>query len=97
VSEATSISWALDRLNVPFPVVKKVRSGESSTVFEIASGDQRWFLKIGRQLAPECAWLRWLRGRLATPAVVAFDPVGDREALLMSAVPGLIWRSWRNG
>jgi aminoglycoside phosphotransferase len=88
VSEATSISWALDRLNVPFPVVKKVRSGETSTVFEIASGDQRWFLKIGGHPALECARLRWLQGRLPTPEVVAFDPVGDRGALVMSAVPG---------
>jgi kanamycin kinase len=88
VSEATSISWALDRLNVPVPVVKKARSGDNSTVFEIASGDQRWFLKIGDHLAPECARLEWLQGRLPTPEVVAFDPVGEQEALLMAAVPG---------
>jgi aminoglycoside phosphotransferase len=88
VSEATSISWALDRLNVPFPIVKKARSGDNSAVFEIASGDARWFLKIGDHLAPECARLQWLQGRLPTPEVVAFDPVGEQEALLMSAVPG---------
>jgi aminoglycoside phosphotransferase len=88
VSEATYISGALDRLNVPFPVVKKARSGDSSTVFEIRSGDARWFLKIGDHLAAECARLRWLQGRLPTPILVAFDPVGDQEALLMSSVPG---------
>jgi kanamycin kinase len=88
VSEATYISWALARLNVPFPVVKKVRSGDNSTVFEIGSGDARWFLKIGDHLAAECARLRWLQGRLPIPDIVAFDPVGDQEALLMSAVPG---------
>jgi kanamycin kinase len=94
VSEATSISWALDRLNVPFPVVKKARSGDNSTVFEIASGDQRWFLKIGDHLAPECARLQWLEGRLPVPEVVAFDPIGDREALLMSAIPGTNLAVW---
>jgi kanamycin kinase len=88
VSEATYICWAFDHLNVPFPVVKKARSGDNSAVFEIASGDQRWFLKIGDHLAPECARLQWLQGKLPTPEVVAFDPVGDQEALLMSAVPG---------
>jgi kanamycin kinase len=88
VSEATYICWAIDRLNVPFPVVKKARSGDNSTVFEIASGDARWFLKIGGHLAAECARLQWLRGRMPTPEVVAFDSAGDQEALLMSAVPG---------
>jgi hypothetical protein len=59
VSEATYISWAIGRLNVPFPAVKKAWSGDRSTVFEIASGDERWFLKIGRRLGPECARLQW--------------------------------------
>jgi kanamycin kinase len=88
VSEAKYITWALDRLNVPFPIVKKARSGDNSTVFEIGSGDARWFLKIGDHLAPEWARLQWLQGRLPAPDVVAFDSVGDQEALLMSAVPG---------
>jgi hypothetical protein len=30
VSEATSISWTLDLFNIPFPAVKKMRSGDSS-------------------------------------------------------------------
>jgi aminoglycoside phosphotransferase len=88
VSEATYISWALGRLNVPFPVVKKARSGDRSTVFEIVSGDARWFLKIGDDLAPECDRLQWLQGKLPVPEVVAFDPVDDQDALLTSAVPG---------
>jgi aminoglycoside phosphotransferase len=88
VSEATYIGWARGQLNVPFPIVRKARSGDRSTVFEIASADTRWFLKIGRGLAPECARLQWLQGRLPVPEVVAFEPVGDQEALLMSAVPG---------
>jgi len=88
VSEATYISWARGQLNVPFPIVRKARSGDRSTVFEIASADTRWFLKIGGGLAPECARLQWLQGRLPVPEVVAFEPVGDQEALLMSAVPG---------
>jgi kanamycin kinase len=88
VSEATYIGWALDRLNVPSPIVTKSRIGDNSTVFEIASGDTRWFLKIGGRLAAEYDRLQWLRGRLPTPEVVAFDPVDDQEALLMSAVPG---------
>jgi aminoglycoside 3'-phosphotransferase II len=88
VSEATYISWAFDRLNVPFPVVKKARSGDSSTVFEIVSGDARWFLKIGDHLAPECTRLQWLQGKLPVPEVFAFDTVGTQEALLMSPVPG---------
>jgi aminoglycoside phosphotransferase len=88
VPEATYLSWAFDRLNIPFPVVEKARGGDNSTVFEIASGDARWFLKTGGHLAPECARLRWLHGRLPVPEVVAFGPVGEQEALLMSAVPG---------
>jgi aminoglycoside phosphotransferase len=73
---------------VPFPVVGKARSGDRSKVFEIASGDARWFLKIGERLAPECDRLQWLQGRLPAPEVVAFGPVGGQEALLTSALPG---------
>jgi aminoglycoside phosphotransferase len=67
--------------------LRKTRGGDNSAVFEVASGDQRWFLKIGDHLAPECARLQWRQGRLQIPEVVAFAPVGEQEALLMSAVP----------
>ena len=70
------------------PVVSRVRSGDNSTVFEIAAGDARWFLKVGDALARECAGLRWLRGRLPVPQVVAFDQVEAADALLTVAVPG---------
>ena len=70
---------------MPFPVVKKVRSGENSTVFEIASGDQRWFLKIGRRLAPECARLRWLQGRLATNLAVSAKRLSPDKIVEMLA------------
>jgi aminoglycoside phosphotransferase len=73
---------------VPFPTVKKACSGDRSTVFEISSGDACWFVKIGGHLAPECARRQWLDGRLPVPEVIAFDPSGDQDALLMSAVPG---------
>jgi aminoglycoside phosphotransferase len=88
VSAATYISWAAARLNLSDPCVNRARSGDNSTVFEITSGDARWFLKIGDRLARECAGLRWLAGRLPVPQVVAFDQVGATDALLMTAVPG---------
>jgi aminoglycoside phosphotransferase len=88
VSEATYISWAISRLNTPDPDVKRARSGDNSTVFEIASGDLRWFLKIGDRLARESAGLSWLHGRLPVPEVVAFDHIDGAELLLTAAVPG---------
>jgi kanamycin kinase len=88
VSEATYTRWAAAQLNVTDPSVKRAHSGENSTVFEIAAGDTRWFLKIGDRLARECAGLRWLQGRLPVPQVVAFDQMGGADALLMAAVPG---------
>jgi len=88
VSEATYKRWAAAQLNVTDPSVKRAHSGDNSTVFEIAAGDTRWFLKIGHRLARECAGLRWLQGRLPVPQVVAFDQVGGADALLMAAVPG---------
>jgi aminoglycoside phosphotransferase len=60
------------------PSVIRARSGDKSTVFEIESGDVRWFLKIGDGLARECAALRWLADRLPVPQVVAFDQ-GERR------------------
>jgi aminoglycoside phosphotransferase len=88
VSEATYISWSVDRLNVTDAAVKRARSGDNSTVFEIMAADERWFLKIGDRLARECAGLRWLQGRLGVPQVVAFDQVEAADALLTVAVPG---------
>jgi kanamycin kinase len=88
VSEATYISWAAARVNITDPAVKRARGGDNSTVFEIESGDVRWFLKIGDRLARECAVLGWLQGRLPVPQVVGFDQVGAVDALLMTAVPG---------
>jgi aminoglycoside phosphotransferase len=41
MSEATYISWAADRLNVAEPAVKRARSGDNSTAFEIEAGDGR--------------------------------------------------------
>jgi aminoglycoside phosphotransferase len=63
-------------------------AGDNSTVFEIRSGDARWFLKISDRLTRENAGPRWLQGRLPVPQVVAFDQVGGVDALLMTAVPG---------
>jgi aminoglycoside phosphotransferase len=88
VLEATYTRWAAVQLNVTDLSVKRARSGDNSTVFEIAAGDTRWFLKIGDRLARECAGLRWLQGRLPIPRVVAFDQMGGADALLMGAVPG---------
>jgi len=88
VSEATYTRWAAAQLNVKDPSVKRARSGDNSTVFEIRAGDARWFLKIGDRLARECAGLRWLQGRLPVPRVVAFDQLEGADALLMAAVPG---------
>jgi aminoglycoside phosphotransferase len=88
VSESTYIRWAVDRLNVPDPAVKRARSGDNSTVFEIEAGDARWFLKVGDRLARECAGLRWPQGRLPVPLVVAFDRVEAADALLTVAMPG---------
>ena len=88
MSEATYIGWAAARLNVTDPSVNRARGGDNSTVFEIESGDVRWFLKIGDRLARECAVLGWLQGRLPVPRIVAFDQVGAVDALLMTAVPG---------
>jgi kanamycin kinase len=88
MSEATYISWAVNRLNVPDLVVKKVHSGADSTVYEISSDEARWFLKMGDHLGRECARLRWLQGRLPVPEVVALDTLAGRDALLMSAVAG---------
>jgi aminoglycoside phosphotransferase len=88
VSEATYISWAAAALNVKDPCVNRARSGDNSAVFEIESGDVPWFLKIGDRLSRECAGLRWLKGSLPAPQVVAFDQVGPVDVLIMTAVPG---------
>jgi aminoglycoside phosphotransferase len=84
MSDATYIRWATDKINVPDPVVKKVWSGDNSTVYEI----DRWFLKIGGSLSPECERVRWLNGRLPVPEVVAFGTLEGKDALVTSAVKG---------
>jgi kanamycin kinase len=88
MSEATCIRWAVDHLNAPDPVVKEAWRGDNSTVYEIASDEARWFLKVGARLERECARLRWLNGRLPIPEVIALETLAERDALLMSAVAG---------
>jgi aminoglycoside phosphotransferase len=88
VSEATYTRWAAAQLNVTSPSVKRARSGDNSTVFEITAADTRWFLKIGDRLARECAGLRWLQDRLPVLQVVAFDQIEGADALLTAAIPG---------
>ena len=58
-----------------------------------AAGLPDLFLKQGRgdaaaDLADEYARLRWLAGRLPTPAVMAFSASGEEAHLLTTAIPG---------
>jgi kanamycin kinase len=84
MSDTAYIRWATEKLKVPDPAVKKVWSGDNSTVYEI----DRWFLKIGASLSPECERLRWLNGRLPVPKVVAFSTLEGKDTLITTAVAG---------
>lgn len=84
MSDATYIHWAAGRLNVPESSASKVWGGDRSTVYEMPP----WFLKIGANLAAECGRLRWLHGRLPVPEVVAFETIGDKDALVTTTMPG---------
>jgi kanamycin kinase len=69
---------------------RRVRSGNESQVFELATDTEKWFLKIDhRGLRQEAERLTWLNGRLAAPSVVghADSPTGE-EGLLLTALPG---------
>lgn len=61
----------------------------------LAVGQPARYLKVGRgyaarELAAERDRLEWLRGRLSVPRVLAFTREGERAALLLSEVPGLM-------
>jgi hypothetical protein len=95
VSEATYISWAAARLNITDPAVKRARGGDNSTVFEIESGDVRWFLKIGDRLARECAVLGLAKSRppaaiaeMLASALRAFHSVSARDCPFEAYIPG---------
>lgn len=84
MSDETYIRWAVNQLNVPDPVVRKVWSSDNNTVYEI----DRWFLKIGVSLSAECERLQWLNGRLPVPEVVAFSALEGKDTLVTTAMAG---------
>jgi len=62
--------------------------GDRSEVFETAHLRKGYFLKVAPTLEGERNRLNWLEGKLPVPRVVAFTRIGDRDALLLSAVKG---------
>lgn len=81
------ITWAAAQLGVTTTPIK-ARSGKHSTVYRLSGGDSSWFLKIGDDLQSECERTRWLEDKLPVPQVVAFNDGLDRDAMLMTAIPG---------
>lgn len=64
------------------------RSAPSTVVVVSKPGRRSLVLKIGRDLVAEEQRLRWLRGKLPVPEVVAFANEGDTDYLLMTKLPG---------
>ena len=67
---------------------ERAAHGDQSTVYKLTSPRGVYFLKIAEDLKKERARLSWLAGKLPVPAVHGFTRIGEKEALLLSEVPG---------
>lgn len=81
------IDWAKEQLNNE-AVITKERHGDQSDVFRVETSKGNYFLKIGAKLAKEKERLEWLNEKLPVPKVIGFIKIGNREALLLSAIEG---------
>lgn len=66
----------------------KVPYGDQSNVYHLNGPKGEFFLKIGTGLEKERERLDWLRGKLPVPEVIGFNKIGDKEALILSAIEG---------
>jgi kanamycin kinase/aminoglycoside 3'-phosphotransferase-2 len=82
------ISWAEKQLGGS-TVVDKEPHGDQSTVYRLAVPSGNYFLKIAPALEKERERLEWLGGKLPVPKVIGFTRIGDKGALLLSAVEGI--------
>lgn len=64
------------------------RRAPSTVVMLSRPGRHSLVLKIGRNLDPEARRLRWLKGRLPVPEVVAVASEDGTDYLLMTKLPG---------
>jgi kanamycin kinase/aminoglycoside 3'-phosphotransferase-2 len=82
------INWAKKQLG-DIDTITKEAHGDQSEVFRLQTTKGNFFLKISKNLEKECERLKWLRGRLPVPEVIGFIKLGDKDALLLSAVEGV--------
>ncbi|MDD3607855.1 MAG: phosphotransferase [Candidatus Moranbacteria bacterium] len=81
------INWAEKKLGGSILVTKEAY-GDQSQVFKLDVLDKRYFLKIGVNLEKELVRLKWLKGKLPIPEVIDFTKIGDKDALLLTAIEG---------
>lgn len=81
------IAWAKKQLGND-AVITKEKHGDQSDVFRIETSSGNYFLKIGENLEKEKERLEWLKGKSPVPEVAGFVKIGDKDALLLSAIEG---------
>ena len=69
-------------------IVTKEAHGDQSQVFNLCISNRSYFLKIGVKLEKELERLKWLKGKLPIPEVIGFTKIGDKDALLLTAIEG---------
>ncbi|MES2023596.1 MAG: phosphotransferase [Patescibacteria group bacterium] len=85
--EQPFISWAEKQLGGNIVVNREV-CGNQSTVYNLATPQGNYFLKIAPDLEQERQSIEKVSGKLPVPKVIAFACIGDKDALLLSALPG---------
>lgn len=81
------INWAKEEMGEDF-LVSKEGYGDQSTVYRLDAQTGSYFLKIGSSLINEKLRLEWLEEKLPVPRVIGFTNIGDKDALLMTAIKG---------
>ena len=82
------LTWASSIAGEGITSALQVGSNEINQVFRLTLAHQDLFLKTGPSLRSEYERLQWLHGRLPCPRPWGFTTMGDKDAVLMSAIPG---------
>jgi kanamycin kinase len=69
-------------------LVSKEGYGDQNIVYQLDAPTGSYFLKIGLNLIDEKLRLEWLKDKLPIPRVIGFTSIGEKDALLMTAIKG---------
>lgn len=85
--DALVMAWLRGRIGDDFKITKH-RFSNQDDVYAVRAGSDELYLKVAKNLAAERENTAKLQPYLRVPKVIGFESMGDRDYLLMTALPG---------